>query len=804
MYLIMKTRYKINEMTCSGCQAKVTEALQTVADKVEVSLNPAEAVIETNKKIALEDLQNALSHKGPYTIQEITINADGTEILSEIAHHAAHNHNNHNQPPKQLEHLAGKYYCPMLCEGDKVYDSNVGCPVCGMDLVQIGGSTTKNNEESILKTMFLQAAIVTVPVFFIAMLGMNHDSFIYNIIPFNVALWLQFLGATAVLTIGKKYLKRAYVSFKTLNLNMFSLIGLGAIAAYLFSIYVFFNQHAFHNNSHLPIYFESVAVIFTLMILGQWLEARAHKKTKSSLEHLLNLVPQKATLLLNGKTTEIDIDKVQINDELLVKPGEKIPVDGIIQSGNTSVNEALLTGEPLPVNKKENDEVLAGSINTDQSFTMKATRVGQFTTIAQIIEMVNKASLSRAPIQRLADKISGYFVPIVVFIAVCSFVYWGYFSKDPSLLFGLQNAISVLIIACPCALGLATPVSISVGIGKGAEYGILIKKAEALESLQKTNVLITDKTGTITEGKTSLEKIIPLKRISEEELIKITAQLNASSEHPIAKAFTNKAHELKIAFEPAKMVATIQGKGIQAVLNKEKVILGNEALLNQNNIEITEEIKFKVTEIQNQGKTVSYVSINNELVGLAIIHDAIKPGVKETVSFLQSKNIQIIMLTGDHKNTANAIAQQVGINNVFAQQLPQDKLSMIESNQKEGKIVTMIGDGINDAPALAKADIGIAMGNGSDLAQDFAKITLLNSSFSLVKNAYILSTKVMQNIKQNLFFAFVYNVIGIAVAAGVMYYTTGILLSPMIAALAMCLSSVSVIANALRLRKLKL
>ncbi|WKW46783.1 heavy metal translocating P-type ATPase [Myroides sp. JBRI-B21084] len=800
----MKTRYKINEMTCSGCQAKVTEALQTVADKVEVSLNPAEAVIETNKKIALEDLQNALSHKGPYTIQEITINADGTEILSEIAHHAAHNHNNHNQPPKQLEHLAGKYYCPMLCEGDKVYDSNVGCPVCGMDLVQIGGSTTKNNEESILKTMFLQAAIVTVPVFFIAMLGMNHDSFIYNIIPFNVALWLQFLGATAVLTIGKKYLKRAYVSFKTLNLNMFSLIGLGAIAAYLFSIYVFFNQHAFHNNSHLPIYFESVAVIFTLMILGQWLEARAHKKTKSSLEHLLNLVPQKATLLLNGKTTEIDIDKVQINDELLVKPGEKIPVDGIIQSGNTSVNEALLTGEPLPVNKKENDEVLAGSINTDQSFTMKATRVGQFTTIAQIIEMVNKASLSRAPIQRLADKISGYFVPIVVFIAVCSFVYWGYFSKDPSLLFGLQNAISVLIIACPCALGLATPVSISVGIGKGAEYGILIKKAEALESLQKTNVLITDKTGTITEGKTSLEKIIPLKRISEEELIKITAQLNASSEHPIAKAFTNKAHELKIAFEPAKMVATIQGKGIQAVLNKEKVILGNEALLNQNNIEITEEIKFKVTEIQNQGKTVSYVSINNELVGLAIIHDAIKPGVKETVSFLQSKNIQIIMLTGDHKNTANAIAQQVGINNVFAQQLPQDKLSMIESNQKEGKIVTMIGDGINDAPALAKADIGIAMGNGSDLAQDFAKITLLNSSFSLVKNAYILSTKVMQNIKQNLFFAFVYNVIGIAVAAGVMYYTTGILLSPMIAALAMCLSSVSVIANALRLRKLKL
>ncbi len=800
----MKTRYKINEMTCSGCQAKVTEALQTVADKVEVSLNPAEAVIETNKKIALEDLQNALSHKGPYTIQEITINADGTEILSEIAHHAAHNHNNHNQPPKQLEHLAGKYYCPMLCEGDKVYDSNVGCPVCGMDLVQIGGSTTQNNEESILKTMFLQAAIVTVPVFFIAMLGMNHDSFIYNIIPFNVALWLQFLGATAVLTIGKKYLKRAYVSFKTLNLNMFSLIGLGAIAAYLFSIYVFFNQHAFHNNSHLPIYFESVAVIFTLMILGQWLEARAHKKTKSSLEHLLNLVPQKATLLLNGKTTEIDIDKVQINDELLVKPGEKIPVDGIIQSGNTSVNEALLTGEPLPVNKKENDEVLAGSINTDQSFTMKATRVGQFTTIAQIIEMVNKASLSRAPIQRLADKISGYFVPIVVFIAVCSFVYWGYFSKDPSLLFGLQNAISVLIIACPCALGLATPVSISVGIGKGAEYGVLIKKAEALESLQKTNVLITDKTGTITEGKPSLEKIIPLKRISEEELIKITAQLNASSEHPIAKAFTNKAHELKIAFEPAKMVATIQGKGIQAVLNKEKVILGNEALLNQNNIEITEEIKFKVTEIQNQGKTVSYVSINNELVGLAIIHDAIKPEVKETVSFLQSKNIQIIMLTGDHKNTANAIAQQVGINNVFAQQLPQDKLSMIESNQKEGKIVTMIGDGINDAPALAKADIGIAMGNGSDLAQDFAKITLLNSSFSLVKNAYILSTKVMQNIKQNLFFAFVYNVIGIAVAAGVMYYSTGILLSPMIAALAMCLSSVSVIANALRLRKLKL
>ncbi len=800
----MKTRYKINEMTCSGCQAKVTEALQTVAKNVEVSLHPAEAIVESDKKIPLEDLQHALSHKGPYTIQEITENEDGSEEVSEIAHHAMHHHHDQNEPPKQLEHLVGKYYCPMLCEGDKVYDSNVGCPICGMDLVKIGGSGGDNEEVNHLKKLFYQSLIITIPIFIIAMFGMSHDSFIYKIIPFNVSLWLQFIGATAVLYIGRNYLKRAWVSFKTWNLNMFSLIGLGAIAAYIFSLFVLLNPHTFHSAEHLPIYFESVAVIFTLMILGQWLEARAHQKTKSSVEHLLNLVPQKATLIINGNSTEIDVDQVKINDELLVKPGEKIPADGIIISGHTSINEALLTGEPLPVEKKENDEVLAGSVNTDQSFHMKATRIGQTTTIAQIVEMVNKASLSRAPIQRLADKISAYFVPIVVLIALLTFAYWGFISKEASLLFGLQNAIAVLIIACPCALGLATPVSISMGIGKGAEYGVLIKKAEALEGLQNANTVITDKTGTLTEGKPSLEQIVTLSTISEQELIQITAELNASSEHPIAHAFQEKARSLNIPFKPNKMVANVQGKGIQGMVNGKKVLLGNEALLKQNNIEIPSTILNQVEKIQAEGKTVSYVVTNNEISGLAVIHDAIKPEVKETIDFLHSKNIEIIMLTGDHQHTAQAIAKQIGIDKVMAQQLPEDKLHELESLQKEGKTVIMIGDGINDAPALAKADIGIAMGSGSDLAQDFSKITLLNSSFANLKKAYVLSEKVMQNIKQNLFFAFIYNIIGIAIATGVLYYATGTLLSPMIAALAMCLSSVSVITNALRLRKLKL
>ncbi|SEH89467.1 Cu2+-exporting ATPase [Paenimyroides aquimaris] len=800
----MKTRYKINEMTCSGCQAKVTDALQTFADKVTVSLHPTEAVIESDKKIPLEELQHALSQKGSYTIQEITENADGTETLSEIAHHAAHAHHNHNEPPKQLEHLAGKYYCPMLCEGDKVYDSNVGCPVCGMDLVRIGGNSSDNKEVHHLKKLFYQSLVVTIPVFIIAMFGMSHDSFIYKIIPYNIALWLQFIGATTVLYIGRNYLKRAWISFKTWHLNMFSLIGLGAVAAYLFSLFVLINPHAFHAAEHLPIYFESVAVIFTLMILGQWLEARAHQKTKSSVEHLLNLIPQKATVLVNGNATEIDVEHIQVNDEILVKPGEKIPVDGIVTSGQTSINEALLTGEPLPVLKKTNDEVLAGSINTNQSFQMKATRIGVTTTIAQIVEMVNKASLSRTPIQRLADKISGYFVPIVVAIALITFVYWGFLSTETSLLFGLQNAIAVLIIACPCALGLATPVSISMGIGKGAEYGILIKKAESLEALQKTNVVITDKTGTLTEGKPSLEEIIPLKDLSEEALIKITAQMNSGSEHPIAKAFTDKAKTMNIVFQSNKMVANIPGKGIQGMINGKKVFLGNEALLKQNNIGVSQTILHQVEEIQSSGKTVSYVAIDKDIVGLAVIHDALKPDVKATIDFLHSKNIEIIMLTGDHAHTAHAIAKQIGIDKVFAQQLPEGKLSMIESVQKEGKTITMVGDGINDAPALAKADIGIAMGSGSDLAQDFAKITLLNSSFSNVKKAIVLSTSVMKNIKQNLFFAFIYNIIGIAVAAGIFYYATGMLLSPMIAAFAMCLSSVSVITNALRIKQLKL
>lgn len=800
----MKTRYKINEMTCSGCQAKVTEALQPLAENVTVSLQPAEAVIESKKKISLDDLQHALSHKGPYTIQEITENVDGSETVSEIAHHAVHSHDAHNQPPKNLEHLAGKYYCPMLCEGDKVYDSNVGCPVCGMDLIKIGGNSSDNEEVHHLKKLFYQSLAVTIPVFIIAMFGMSHDSFIYKLIPFNVALWLQFIGATTVLYIGKNYLKRAWISFKTWHLNMFSLIGLGAIAAYLFSFYVLLNPHAFHTAEHLPIYFESVAVIFTLMILGQWLEARAHQKTKSSLEHLLNLVPQNATVLIDGNPTEKAIDDVQINDEILVKPGEKVPVDGVILSGSTSINEALLTGEPLPVEKTVNDEVLAGSINTDQQFTMKASRVGQTTTIAQIIEMVNKASLSRAPIQRLADTISGYFVPIVVAIALITFVYWGYLSSEASLLFGLQNAIAVLIIACPCALGLATPVSISMGIGKGAEYGILIKKAEALELLQKTNVVITDKTGTLTEGKPSLEQIVVLQSFSENELIKITADMNASSEHPIAHAFQEKAKSLNISFQPNKMVANIAGKGMQGMVNNQKVLLGNAALLEQNKITISENVLNQVAAIQSQGKTVSYVAIDNEIVGLAVIHDAIKPDVKETIDYLHTKGIEVVMLTGDHQHTANAIAKQIGIDKVFAQQLPEDKLKMIESIQKEGKIITMVGDGINDAPALAKADIGIAMGSGSDLAQDFSKITLLNNAFSNVKKAIGLSENVMKNIKQNLFFAFIYNTIGVVVAAGVFYYATGMLLSPMVAALAMCLSSVSVIANALRLRNVKL
>jgi len=800
----MKTRYKINEMTCSGCQAKVTQALQSVTENVEVTLQPAEAIIESNKKIPLEDLQHALSHKGPYTIQEIIKNTDGTESYSEIAHHSIHSTDEHNQTPKNLEHLAGKYYCPMLCEGDKVYDSNVGCPICGMDLIKIGGNPMDNEEVNHLKKIFYQSLAVTIPVFIIAMFGMSPDSFIYKIIPFKLGLWLQFVGATTVLYIGKSYLKRAWISFKTWNLNMFSLIGLGAIAAYLFSFYVLLNLDAFSNLHHLPVYFESVAVIFTLMILGQWLEAQAHQKTKSSVEHLMNLIPQKATLLINGNPTEIDIDKVKVTDELLVKPGEKIPTDGIIIDGTTSINEALLTGEALPVNKSVNDEVLAGSINTDQAFTMKVTRIGGTTTIAQIIEMVNKASLSRAPIQRLADSISGYFVPIVVAISLCTFFYWSYFSMEASWLFGLQNAIAVLIIACPCALGLATPVSISIGIGKGAEYGILIKKAEALELLEKTNVVITDKTGTLTEGKPSLEEIIPLSELSEKELVNLTAQLNASSEHPIAMAFKEKATGLHLDIKPIKMVATIAGKGIQGMVNSQKVLLGNEALLYQNEIEISQEIKTQVAKIQDLGKTVSYVVVNNIISGLAVIHDAIKPDVAETIAFLHSKGIEVIMLTGDHKKTANAIAKQIGIDKVYAQQLPEDKLAMIEKIQKEEKIITMIGDGINDAPALAKADIGIAMGSGSDLAQDFSKITLLNNAFSNVEKTIRLSEDVIANIKQNLFFAFIYNIIGIAVAAGFFYYATGTLLSPMVAALAMCLSSVSVITNALRLKQIRL
>lgn len=726
------------------------------------------------------------------------------QITPALLHSSTQSHGN---AAKLRENTAqpGKYYCPMFCEGDKVYDSNVGCPVCGMDLVKIPGKPGESSEDNTVrhlsKKLWVSVAF-TLPVFILSMGGMLFKLPISHRLQGILELVLTL---PVVFYTGWFLLERGWKSYKSWNLNMFSLIILGVAAAFFFSFAALFFPdilpRAMHHKGEMPLYFEAVCVILTLVILGQLMEAKAHQRTGKAVEELINLTPKEANIVEDGTERKILLSEVKVGNILRVKPGEKVPVDGRITEGNTTIDESMITGEPIPVEKTRNQKVTSGTINRNGTFLMEAEKVGEEMLLSKIIDMVNTASRSKAPVQKLADKIAKIFVPAVIAMALLTYFVWLIFGGENRWILAFGNAVAVLIVACPCALGLATPMSLMVGIGKGAKNGILIKNAESLELMHKINVLITDKTGTLTMGKPILEDTFVTNNSTTAEVLQLAASLNQTSEHPLSTAVLNKFQQQGLPFLKIKNFENISGKGIRAQVEGKEILLGNKALMQQYGVQIPDVLKQKISKEEN---TFSLLARDGNVLGLLNFSDKLKPTSQAAVKFLQKEGIEIIMITGDNQQTAQRVAKELGIHKCVANALPQDKMEAIKKLQNEGKIVAMAGDGINDAPALAQADVGIAMGTGSDIAIESAEITLLRGDILGVAKAKILSEKLLENIRQNLFFAFLYNIIGIPVAAGLLYPVFGILLSPMIAAAAMSFSSVSVIINSLRLNSAKL
>ncbi|WP_264558337.1 heavy metal translocating P-type ATPase [Flavobacterium sp. N2270] len=840
----MKHTYHIEGMTCSGCEAKVKKDLSNVENvtEVEVFKEDKKASIIMSKHVEIEVLQNALGGKESKYQISLPIN-NSKEVVQESCCSTGEKEHKHHEI--KHTHQAGKYYCPMHCEGDKVYDKAGDCPVCGMDLVKepeviqstkytcpmhpeiiqdklgscpicgmdlVPMEPTESEEDKTYQKLWYKmkiATIFTLPIFIITMSDMIPNNPLYQLMDLQYWNWIQLVFTIPVVFYACwMFFERAWKSIVNWNLNMFTLIGIGTGVAFVFSSIgllfpAIFPDQFKTSEGTVHLYFEATAVVLTLVLLGQLLEAKAHSRTSGAIKELLKLAPTEATLVLDGEEKVISIHDIKKGDILRVKPGEKIPVDGIITEGNSTIDESMITGEPIPVDKKIEDKVSSGTINGTKSFLMIAEKVGSETLLSQIVQMVSDASRSRAPIQNLVDKISKYFVPIVVLIAVITFFVWWIIGPEPKLVYGFINAIAVLIIACPCALGLATPMSVMVGVGKGAKSGVLIKNAEAIEKMDKIDVLITDKTGTLTEGKPSVEKIV-VKDVDENIVLGKIASLNQNSEHPLATAVVNFARAKNTQFFKVENFDAVTGKGVVGFIDNIKVSLGNKKLIELEGIKDFSNIEQEVITEQKLGKTVSYIAIDKKVVGYITITDAIKKSSLEAINELKRQGIQVIMLTGDNENTAKAVASELNLTDFKASCLPQDKLEYIKELQAKGKIVAMAGDGINDAPALAQSDIGIAMGTGTDVAIESAKITLVKGDLKGIVKAKNLSHAVMKNIKQNLFFAFIYNVLGVPIAAGVLFPVFGILLSPMIAALAMSFSSVSVIANALRLRTMKI
>jgi Cu+-exporting ATPase len=608
---------------------------------------------------------------------------------------------------------------------------------------------------------------------------------------------------------GKPFFVRGYHSVKTFNLNMFTLIALGTGVAWAYSLVATLAPgifpRAFHTETGVvPVYFEAAAVIVTLVLLGQVLELRARRSTSGAIKALLGLAAKTARLVRpDGAEVDIPLEQVQIGNTLRVRPGEKVPVDGTVLEGRSSVDESMLTGEPIPVEKTEGDKVIGATLNQTGSLLISAEKVGSDTMLAQIVHMVSEAQRSRAPIQRLADLVAAYFVPTVVAIAAVTFIIWSIWGPEPAMAYALINAVAVLIIACPCALGLATPMSVMVGVGRGAQAGVLIRDAESLEVLEKITTLVVDKTGTLTEGKPKLMTVEPATPMEDTELLRLAASLERGSEHPLAAAIVNGAQERGVQLAAAQDFESMTGKGVRGRIDGRAVALGNQRLLDELSLDAGDLLD-RAEQLRREGQTVMFVAVEGRLAGLLGVADPIKASTPEAVELLQQDGVELIMLTGDNRTTAQAVARQLGIDRVEAEVLPEQKNEVIKRLQDEGKMVAMAGDGINDAPALAQAHVGIAMGQGTDIAMQSAGVTLIKGDLRGIAKARLLSRSTMRNIRQNLFFAFVYNVIGIPIAAGVLFPFWGILLNPMIAAAAMSFSSVSVVGNALRLRYAKL
>ncbi len=702
-----------------------------------------------------------------------------------------------------------EYICPMHPE--VISDQPGNCPKCGMALEPRTVAAEEDNAElDDMSRRFRVSSVLALPVFVLAMVADLAPSWLPSGLSMSSVQWIEFVLATpVVLWGGWPFFERFALSLKTWNLNMFTLIGLGVGVAWIYSMVALLAPGLFPpvmqmEGGLVDVYFEAAAVITALVLLGQVLELRARSRTNEAIKLLLGMTPKTARLVKeDGSEIDVPLEDVQVGNILRIRPGEKVPVDGVVTEGESNVDESMVTGEPVPVEKFAGEKLIGATINANGSLLMRAEKVGADTLLSQIVNMVAEAQRSRAPIQKMADTVAGYFVPVVIGIALLAFGTWFFVGPEPRLAHAIINAVAVLIIACPCALGLATPISIMVGTGRGATAGVLIKNAESLEIMEKVDTVVVDKTGTLTEGKPTLTTTLATDSLSEDEVLSLAASIERASEHPLAAAIIAGAGERQLELQTVENFTAVTGKGVSASVAGKTLLLGNAKLMQDSDIGISD-IASKVEEHQLGGETVMYLAVDGVLAGLIGVSDPIKASTPDAIKELHDEGIEVVMLTGDNHNTATAVATRLGIERFEADVLPDQKAAVVKKLQDEGKIVAMAGDGINDAPALAQAHVGIAMGTGTDVAMESAGVTLIKGDLTGIVRARRLSRATMKNIRQNLFFAFVYNSAGVPIAAGVLYPVFGLLLSPVIAAAAMSFSSVSVITNALRLRNAKL
>jgi P-type Cu+ transporter len=850
---MMETTFRAPGISCQGCANTIEKALGTIPDVSRVSVDVAKKTVTVShgERVERETLEGALAGAGyptaadghahhhhpsrggaTATVKDPVCGMDvDPENAAGRSEHAGRTYffcsasckrKFDDDPPRYLSGVGGQhapatkppegvlYTCPMHPE--IVRDKPGSCPICGMALEPMTGTGDDTNPElEDMTRRFWVCLILTAPLLLVMLAEMLiGQQPIMRLFPGRSLAWIQLVLATpVVLWGGLPFFERGWASLVNRSLNMFTLIALGTGAAYAYSVVATLFPDVFpssfrDHHGNVPVYFEAAAVITTLVLLGQVLELRARSRTSSAIKSLLGLAPKTARRLLeDGREEDVSLDEVQVGDLLRVRPGEKVPVDGVVLEGKSAVDESMVTGEPIPVEKAPGDRLIGGTVNGTGSLVMRAERVGSETMLAQIVKMVGEAQRTRAPIQRLADVVSGYFVPIVILVAAITFVVWAAVGPEPRMAYALVNAVAVLIIACPCALGLATPMSIMVATGRGAMAGVLVKNAEALEVMEKVDTVVVDKTGTLTDGKPRLVSVVPASGQEDSELLRLAASLERGSEHPLAAAITAGATGRALRLSDVDSFDSLTGKGVQGVVEGREVAIGTLRLLEELGIDASE-LAARADELRRDGQTVVFVAIDRRLAGILGIADPIKQSAAEAVRKLHDEKLKVVMLTGDNKTTALAVARKLGLDDVRAEVLPAEKGAVIKQLRAEGHVVAMAGDGINDAPALAQADVGIAMGTGTDVAMESAAVTLVKGDLRGIVRLRRLSRATMRNIRQNLVFAFLYNVLGVPIAAGVLYPFFGLLLSPMIASAAMTFSSVSVIVNALRLRRLEL